>query len=201
MNDIQEDVQLTKVETILMLGIIGCLLFATWEIGHLLSDEWLRDWVAVNRFVRRRVILYGIAFFMSISSVFFSIKYTYSTNRFIQVINRAFLWYGTLLLISTIAIFVFDCLPEVFAGVMGAVIFIAAIYIIQKKHFTKARMISKRIEKGRCFSCDTLLPPNAIYCPHCKEKVGTKCSKCNSYLSINDNYCSACGEKNSDRKI
>ena len=45
-------------------------------------------------------------------------KFAFKFGRFGQTINRAFLWYGIAYyyIISTIAIFVFDCLPEVFAG-------------------------------------------------------------------------------------
>jgi len=57
------------------------------------------------------------AFTMSIASVITTTSFTMKLGRFGNTINRAFLWYGTLLLISTIAIFVFDCLPEVFARV------------------------------------------------------------------------------------
>ena len=35
-----DDVLISKLEVILMIGIIGCMLFATWELGHLMADEW-----------------------------------------------------------------------------------------------------------------------------------------------------------------
>ncbi|MGE5678780.1 MAG: zinc ribbon domain-containing protein [Pseudomonadota bacterium] len=190
----KEEVQLTKIESVFVFGIIGCMLFATWELGHLMADEWFHNWVEVDSFVRRRLILYGIAFIMSIASVLFTIKYADNSRRFVQTINRAFLWYGTLLLISTIAIFVFDCLPEVFAGFIGAGVFIGAIYIIQKKYFTRERNIAKSIEKGRCFSCGGSLLPNAMYCSQCNEKVGQKCESCGAYARINDKFCSQCGK-------
>ena len=189
----EEDVQLTKFEKILAFGVIGCLLFATWELGHLLVDEWLYEWVIRNSFVRKRIILYGIAFIMSLSSVYFAIRYSTSSKRFIQTVSRAFLWYGTILLISTIAIFVFDCLPEVFAGFIGAAVFILAIYLIQKKYFTEERNIRKSLERDKCFSCGSNLNPDSLYCSQCKEKVGMKCKKCNAYARINDKYCSQCG--------
>lgn len=190
----KEEVQLTKIESVFVFGIIGCMLFATWELGHLMADEWFHNWVEGDSFVRRRLILYGIAFLMSIASVLFTIKYADNSRRFVQTINRAFLWYGTLLLISTIAIFVFDCLPEVFAGFIGAGVFIGAIYIIQKKYFTRERNIAKSIEKGRCFSCGGNLLPNAMHCSQCNEKVGQKCDSCGAYTRINDKFCSQCGK-------
>lgn len=190
----KEEVQLTKIESVFVFGIIGCMLFATWELGHLMADEWFHNWVEVDSFVRRRLILYGIAFIMSIASVLFTIKYADNSRRFVQTINRAFLWYGTLLLISTIAIFVFDCLPEVFAGFIGAGVFIGAIYIIQKKYFTRERSIAKSIERGKCFSCGSALLPNAMHCSQCNEKVGQECDSCGAYTRINDKFCSQCGK-------
>ena len=128
-----DDIQISKLDLVLMIGIIGCMLFATWELGHLMSDDWFRDWVNQNRFTNRRIILYGIAFSMAIASLITTTILTPKFGRFGHTVNRGFLWYGTLLLISTIAIFVFDCLPEVFAGFIGAGIFIASIYALQKK--------------------------------------------------------------------
>ena len=64
-----DDVQISKLELVLMIGIIGCMLFATWELGHLMVDEWFYNWVSQNSFTNSRVILYGIAFFMSIASL------------------------------------------------------------------------------------------------------------------------------------
>jgi len=132
MQEMQEEIHLTKLETVLAVGIIGCMLFATWELAHLMADEWFKDWVNQGEFVRIRVIYYGIAFLMSGSAVFITSTFAFRFRRFGQTVSRAFLWYGVLLLISTIAIFVFDCLPEVFAGFMGAAIFIGAIFIVQR---------------------------------------------------------------------
>ncbi|MEJ6951108.1 hypothetical protein [Natronospora cellulosivora (SeqCode)] len=187
------DVQLSKFERILAFGIIGCMLLATWELGRLLVDEWFYEWVRKDSFVRERIILYGISFIMSFGSVYFAVKYSDSSKRFIQTISRAFLWYGTILLISTIAIFVFDCLPEVVAGFIGAGVFMFAIYLIQKKYYTNERNINKSLEKGKCFSCGYTLIPSSLYCSQCNERVGIICRKCDTYARINDEYCSQCG--------
>jgi hypothetical protein len=189
-----DEVQVSKIEVVLVIGIIGCLLFATWELGHLMADEWFRDWVRQNSFVNRRIILYGIAFFMAILSVITTTSITPKAGRFASTVSRAFLWYGTLLLISTIAIFVFDCLPEVFAGFIGAGIFIAAIYIVQKRFFTQNRVLRTRINKGQCPKCNTTLQPRSYFCSSCGETIGERCRGCNGYNRIVDRYCSNCGK-------
>ncbi len=188
-----DDVQVSKIEVVLVFGIIGCMLFATWELGHLMVDEWFVDWVQQNSFVNRRIILYGIAFLMAIVSVIATISITPNSGRFASTVSRAFLWYGTLLLTSTIAIFVFDCLPEVFAGFTGAGVFVAAIYIVQKRFFTEERVFRTRLNKGQCPKCSTALQSNSYFCSHCGERIGEKCPSCNGYNRRADRFCSDCG--------
>ena len=195
MSEGNSETQLSKLESILVVGIIGCMLFATLEFGHLMVDDWLKSWVAQNEFVNRRIVLYGIAFFMSICTGLITTRFAFKFERFGQTINRAFLWYSVILLLGTIAVFVFDCLPEVFAGFIGAGVFAFAIYILQKKYFTKKRIIKNRLEKGKCFSCGITLPINSLYCSACGIQVGTKCSDCNCFTRLMDKYCSNCGAK------
>jgi hypothetical protein len=193
MQDTHEEIHLTKIESVFVFGIIGCLLFATWELAHLMVDEWLGDWVQVDVFTRKRVIYYGIAFAASITAVLVTAKGAFEFGRFGKTINRALLWYGTLLLISTIGIFVFDCLPEVLAGFIGAGVFAVAIYIVQRKFFTKERVTRIRLEKGRCFSCGANLLADSLFCSGCGAEVGHKCQACDSLVRLSDKFCSKCG--------
>lgn len=39
------EVQWTKLEVAFTVGIVGCLLFATWQLGDLLARDWLDGWV------------------------------------------------------------------------------------------------------------------------------------------------------------
>lgn len=188
-----DEVQISKLEVILMVGIIGCMLFATWELAHLMADDWFRDWVDQNRFTNMRIIYYGIAFVMSIASVIITATLTPKAGRFGNTVNRAFLWYGTLLLITTIAIFVFDCLPEVVAGFIGAGVFIAAIFILQRRFFTRERVIRIRLSKGQCPKCGANLQPQSFFCSSCGMEVGKKCPNCGVHTKLMDKHCSSCG--------
>ena len=158
-----------------------------------MADEWFQDWVNQDSFTNRRIILYGIAFLMSIASLITTTTLTPKFGRFGNTVNRAFLWYGTLLLISTIAIFVFDCLPEVFAGFIGAAVFIVSIYILQRKFFTKERVIRIRSSKGQCPKCGASLQPESFFCSSCGSEVGKKCPNCGGFTKLMDKYCSGCG--------
>lgn len=193
MSEENEQIQASKIEVVFIVGIIGSMLLATWELGHLMADEWFSKWVNQNQFVNERIIRYGIAFLMSIASVIVTTVYTPRFGRFGNTVSRAFLWYGTLLLISTIAIFVFDCLPEVFAGFIGAGIFIFAIYILQKRVFTKERVAKVRLRKGECPGCGNPLLPESFFCPECGSEIGKKCSSCEGFTRLMDRYCSHCG--------
>lgn len=193
MAEADDQIQVSKIEFVFILGIIGCMLLATWELAHLMADEWFREWVRQDKFTNKRIIYYGIAFFMAITSVIVTTMFSTKFGRFGRTINRAFLWYGTLLLISTIAVFVFDCLPEVFAGCIGAGIFVLAIYILQKKFFTLERVAKIRLSKGECPSCGARLLPQSFFCSQCGSEVGRKCPKCAGFTRLMDIHCSCCG--------
>lgn len=183
---------LNTLEKICSVGIIGCLLFSTWELNHLMADAWFAKWVALNPFVNRRVILYGVAGLIAVISIFSTIRSSSTKNSFIRTLNVVFLWFGTILLISTIAFFVFDCLPEVFAGVIGSILFIVCIYVLQKKFYSKEKMIKRRVRKGLCYRCGGKIKPNDLYCAECGTEVGKKCPACGSYSLLQDRYCSNC---------
>ncbi len=193
MSEEYDQMQVSKIEVVFIVGIIGCMLLATWELAHLITDEWFREWVRQDSFTNKRIIYYGIAFLMAITSVIITTVFSSRFGRFGNTINRALLWYGTLLLISTIAIFVFDCLPEVFAGFIGAGIFVLAIYILQKKFYTRERVAKIRLSKGKCPSCGAPLFPQSFFCSQCGSKVGGNCPKCEGFTRLMDIHCSFCG--------
>jgi len=195
MDNSSDEIHLTKLEQALVLGIVGCLLLATWELCHLLKDTWLPEWVAENEFVHKRIIYYGVAFAVSIPVLFVCAKTAFTAGRFATSIIRALLWYSVILLLSAIAIFVFDCLPEVVAGFSGAFVFAVAIYYVQRKFFTKERIARLRFQKGRCTSCDAPLHSDAGFCSACGYRAGQNCTSCASPIRLADSFCWKCGEK------
>ena len=129
--------QLSGFESLLVVGIIVCMLWLTWGLGHLLADKWLWFWVELNKSVYRRVVLYGVALAMAACSILITTRLGSRFGTFGETVNKAFLWYGYVLLIATFCIFVFDILPEVFAGVIIVGLFIAAMFFFQKKFLRK----------------------------------------------------------------
>ena len=189
----KDEIQITKLEIALIVGIVGCLLLATWELGNLMVTDWLKDWVMKNEFTNKRIILYGIAFSFSILALWVTVKTVNRDTRFIYAINRSLLWYGSLLLISTICIFVFDCLPEVAAGIIGAVIFATAIYYIQKNYFSEDRIALSRRKKGQCPSCGFNIDKTDKFCKNCGFETGKTCSNCHADILKYDRFCKSCG--------
>lgn len=195
MNESSEEIHLTKLERVLALGVVGCLLLATWELCHLLADTWFPGWVAQNAFVHRRIIYYGVAFAVAIPVLLVTATTAFAVGRFATTLIRALLWYGVILLLTAIGVFVFDCLPEVVAGVTGAIIFVAAIYLVQRKFFTRERIARIRLQRGHCLSCDAPLHGDAAFCSICGSRVGQNCPSCNSPVRLPDPFCWQCGQK------
>ncbi len=195
MNDSSDEIHLTKLEQVLALGIVGCLLLATWELCHLLNDTWFPTWVAQNEFVHKRIIYYGVAFVVAIPVLLVSARTAFAVGRFATTIIRALLWYGVILLLTAIAVFVFDCLPEVVAGISGAVVCAVAIYFVQRKFFTRERIARLRLQRGRCQGCDAPLHGDAAFCSACGRRVGQSCPSCSAPVRLPDPFCWKCGQK------
>ena len=195
MNDPSDEIHLTKVEVILSLGIVGCMLLATWESCNLLATDYLLDWVKQNEFYHKRIIYYGVAFSVAIPVVILAARSSFAGGRFAATVIRALLWYGVILLLSAIAVFVFDCLPEVAAGFLGAIVFAAAIYFLQRKFFSSERIRRIRLQGGRCLTCDSPLHSDAGFCSACGSQSGRTCTECASPVRLADAFCWKCGQK------
>lgn len=70
-----------------------------------------------------------------------------------------------------------------------------AIYIIQKKFFTRRRLGLKRLAKGLCYHCGKKLPPGAEVCPFCGSDQHKNCPSCNHRTYAAGDFCSHCGKK------
>jgi predicted amidophosphoribosyltransferase len=64
---------------------------------------------------------------------------------------------------------------------------------LQKRFFTRERVISIRVSKGQCSKCGTKLQPQSFFCSSCGNEVGKKCHNCQGFTRLMDQYCSNCG--------
>jgi len=94
---------------------------------------------------------------------------------------------------STISIFVFDCLPEVAAGITGALIFTLVIYLLQKKYFNQERILKTRREKGQCPACGSGIHRDDHFCSNCGTEIEHLCPACGGHNLIYNRFCKECG--------
>ena len=74
---------------------------------------------------------------------------------------------------------------------IGVAIF--CIYSIQKKLFSREKLIEKRIAKGCCLHCGKKIPPASQACPFCGFKQYGTCSSCGEETFIYGRFCKECG--------
>ena len=173
-------------------GIVGCLLFATWQLGDLLARDWLAEWVGDSE-LREDVVYYGVAFAAALAALVGATRSLFHAERFRRTVGRALLWYGALLLISVSGMGAIEYLPEVAAGLFGAGVLVVAVYVLQQRFFTQERIQQRRLRNENCPQCGTNLRSEAHFCSQCGRRVGDNCPECGGYLARSDQYCASCG--------
>lgn len=189
-----DEMQWTKLEVAFTVGIVGCLLFATWQLGDLLARDWLAGW-AGDSALREDLIYYGVAFTAAIVALAGATRSTFSAGRFGRTVVRSMLWYGALLLISVSGMGAIEYLPEVAAGLFGAGVLITAVYVLQQRYFTQERILRRRFRNNNCPECGSDLRTEAHFCSQCGYRIGGECPECGGYVALSDEYCATCGEE------
>lgn len=79
---------------------------------------------------------------------------------------------------------------------MGIAILVALalIYLLQKKLFSREKMIERRISKGLCQSCNRHLPPESGACPFCGFIQYKACRHCKEPTYVFGKHCRECGK-------
>ncbi|NDK19331.1 zinc ribbon domain-containing protein [Candidatus Gracilibacteria bacterium] len=72
---------------------------------------------------------------------------------------------------------------------------LGVIYFLQKKIFSRERLIEKRIERGECQFCGKRLKDGDIFCPFCGENQFRKCTKCKEETYRELPLCRKCGKE------
>ncbi len=70
---------------------------------------------------------------------------------------------------------------------------LAAVLLIQRRLFSRERLLEKRIAKGQCQQCGKRLPAGARACPSCGFGQFRACSKCGGATPVHARHCTACG--------
>jgi len=75
------------------------------------------------------------------------------------------------------------------AGAVGLFL----VFLIQKKIFSKQRMMQKRLARGGCCRCGRKLPAGASTCPYCGTQQMTPCGTCQKPTPVAGSFCIHCG--------
>jgi len=68
------------------------------------------------------------------------------------------------------------------------------IYILQKKVFTKERLMRRRLEKKKCIDCGRPLPHQLHFCPFCGGSQNSTCKNCHQETLQGASFCTHCGK-------
>jgi hypothetical protein len=68
------------------------------------------------------------------------------------------------------------------------------IYVVQKKMFSREKLLVKRIARGLCQDCGSHLPLASSACPFCGFGQFKPCNHCGKPTHVYGNYCKECGK-------
>lgn len=71
---------------------------------------------------------------------------------------------------------------------------LALIYVVQKKIFSREKLLAKRIARGLCQDCGRHLPPGSQACPFCGFGQFKPCKHCGKLTHVHGSYCKECGQ-------
>lgn len=75
---------------------------------------------------------------------------------------------------------------------------LGAIYVVQKKIFSREQLRRHRLSKGECHACGRRLPFGRMnHCPHCGRAQTETCVGCGKETPAGADFCVQCGQKNS----
>lgn len=77
----------------------------------------------------------------------------------------------------------------VFVGIM---FWLGAVYIIQKKIFSKEKLEERRLSRWECYKCGKHIPDNIEHCPFCSANQFRTCGICQKKTNFTSKYCIQC---------
>jgi hypothetical protein len=70
---------------------------------------------------------------------------------------------------------------------------LALVYLVQRKLFSRERLLEKRIARGLCQGCGKRLPAGARACPFCGFAQFARCPACGGFAHVQASHCADCG--------
>jgi hypothetical protein len=79
--------------------------------------------------------------------------------------------------------------------VLAVLLSLFFIYILQKKVFTKDKLMRRRLEKKKCIDCGRPLPYQIHFCPFCGVSQKLTCKNCHQETLQGATFCTHCGKE------
>ncbi|MFA4828715.1 MAG: zinc ribbon domain-containing protein [Thermodesulfovibrionales bacterium] len=157
---------------ILFLLPVIILLFL-WNSTSIRKNRYLQTFISSHLLI----VSFIPAFFEICQAVFDIIphKLFQKIMEFLEVWNLIAIWYYILIIVAILLSLFF-------------------IYILQKKVFTKARLLRNRLEKKKCVDCGRPLPYQLHFCPFCGVSQKMICKHCNKETLQGASFCIHCGK-------
>ena len=96
--------------------------------------------------------------------------------RSILVVNGlSFLWSYLILVVLLLSVFLVE---RIMSGAL----------------WRNSVLLPSLVKTGRCTKCELKVPDEAVYCPHCGEKLFKNCSHCGHSIHRKSTFCSDCGK-------
>ncbi|GEJ56527.1 zinc ribbon domain-containing protein [Anaeromyxobacter diazotrophicus] len=78
---------------------------------------------------------------------------------------------------------------------LAVAVALLAVHVVQRKVFSRERLLERRIAKGQCQACGKALPPGARACVCCGAAQFTACAGCGGLAHVEARYCRECGRE------
>ncbi|NOG85567.1 MAG: zinc ribbon domain-containing protein [Planctomycetes bacterium] len=158
-------------ELLFLVPILLVVLF--WNNRCLKREKWLQAFVSSHL-----LVVTIIPLFYNICHAAFDIipkNIIKEFIHFLESIHLIAIWHYALIVVAVIITFFL-------------------IYIIQKKVFTKSRMLRQRLLRKQCMSCGRKIEHDGDFCPFCGKETKIVCKHCNKITPKGFDYCIQCGE-------
>ncbi len=157
-------------ELLFLLPILLIVIF--WHNFSLKRDKRLQTFISSHL-----IVVTVIPLFIEICQAVFDVIPKNIIKRFIYLLeslNLIAIWHYVLIVVAVLISLFF-------------------IYIIQKKVFTKGRMLRRRLLNKQCIGCGKRIEYDVNFCPFCGEETKIVCKHCKKETLKGFDYCIKCG--------
>ncbi|MDH4241528.1 MAG: hypothetical protein OEW48_18365 [Phycisphaerae bacterium] len=145
-----------------------------WNTASIRKNRYLQTFISSHLLI----VSFIPAFFEICQAVFDIIprKLFKKVIEFLETWNLIAIWYYVLMIVAIL-------------------LSLFLIFLLQKKVFTKERLMRRRLEKKKCVDCGRPLPYHVHYCPLCGGSQNVTCENCRQETLQGAPFCIHCGKE------